>query len=62
VTFIGAGVLLNLGAAWLTWGHLRRLPPGGPGLPATIYLALVLSVLVALFGVLLGATLLFAEV
>jgi uncharacterized membrane protein YidH (DUF202 family) len=62
VTIIEGGVLLILGAAWFTWRYLRRLPPGGSELPPTLHLALVLSILVALFGVLLGVTLLVAEV
>jgi putative membrane protein len=44
------GMAVNLIAGWLNWRFVRRLPKGGPDLPPTLPLGLILSVLLALVG------------
>ncbi len=59
VGFILTGSAACLAAAWFHHRFLRRLPPPGRELPATVPVGLGLSVLVSLAGFLLAAFLAF---
>jgi putative membrane protein len=54
IAFIVLGVSVSLTAGWLNWRYLRKHPPTGPELPATMPLGLLLSLLVAVVGVGMG--------
>jgi putative membrane protein len=54
VAFIALGVGVSLVAGWLNWRYLRKHPPTGPELPATLPLGLLLSLLVAVVGIGMG--------
>ncbi len=54
IAFIVLGVAVCLTAGWLNWRYVRKHPPTGPELPATMPLGLLLSLLVAVVGVGMG--------
>jgi putative membrane protein len=54
IAFIVLGVAVCLAAGWLNWRYVRKHPPTGPELPATMPLGLVLSGLVAVVGIGMG--------
>jgi putative membrane protein len=62
VALILLGVGVNLASGWLTWRFLRKHPPAGEDLPATMPLGLVLSFLVALVGMAMAVYLAALEV
>jgi putative membrane protein len=54
IAFIVLGVSVSLTAGWLNWRYLRKHPPTGPELPATLPLGLLLALLVAVVGIGMG--------